>query len=161
MNKKKGTKRKSGQFNPITEHLIKEKSISGPLLMSVFSCMAWGDGVSSNRACAMAHNAIKLITTTGKYNVVIFRETLDAMSVRRLILYFYSQFSILPHLSIYTCVKDVYNCVRSAKCHIVHICGIYTLYSCEILLTHVLYSNICILPTLNFPPCIILHIKMQ
>ena len=25
-------------------YLMKEKSVGGPLLMSVFSCMAWGDG---------------------------------------------------------------------------------------------------------------------
>ena len=42
--KKKDNKRKSGAFNPITEHLMNDKSVSGPLLMSVFSCMAWGDG---------------------------------------------------------------------------------------------------------------------
>ena len=42
--KKKDNKRKSGTFNPITEHLMNDKSVSGPLLMSVFSCMAWGDG---------------------------------------------------------------------------------------------------------------------
>ena len=51
--------------NPVTEHLLKSTTVSVPLLMSVFSCMSWGDGVSSNRACSMAHTALKLIESSG------------------------------------------------------------------------------------------------